>query len=308
MSLLVGFSGQGGQHNKMLSLLIKNEQGKAWLAEASKLSNLDLFDERVVENACADVIEVQVLLMILSLGSFYILEKQLGFSPAFLCGYSLGEVCAFCASVNMGLSESYTLVRKRAVLMQEATAKHETGLIVLKGGINQTLVKDLCEKYNCYLAIVNADDHYIVGGLQTALDQLIISAKRHSILKAEKLAVKLASHTPLLAQASEAFAAYLQNFKAYSMRYPILNALTQERIFSTQAMLAILAKELSETLYWNKVMAIAKEYGVHSFLELGPKAALKNMMLRAEPEIKAYNLEEFSSLDGLMAFVQDKEV
>lgn len=304
MSLLVGFSGQGGQHRGMFKLLTTNKQGKDWLRDASKLANLDLFDELAVEKACADVIEVQGLLMILNLGVFYILERQSSLSPAFLCGYSLGELCAFCASINLDLVESFALVRKRALLMQEALAKQDTGLAVLKGRINQALVKDLCEKYNCYLAIVNAEDHYIVGGMQTALDQLILAAKGYSILKAEKLAVNMASHTPLLAQASEAFAAYLQNFQSYSMRYPILNALTQERIFNTRTMLFILAKELSQTLYWDKVMVIAQEYGVHSFLELGPKAALKNMMYSAEPEIKAYHLEGFSSLDGLLHFVK----
>lgn len=302
MSLLVAFSGQGSQHSKMFNLLSADAFGKIWLQEASDVLHVDLFDEASVEKACCDVIQVQCLLVVLSVGVFYALKKQANITPAFMCGYSLGEVSAFCASTNMSLINICELVSKRALFMQQANTSAGS-LAALKGNINLHQVQKLVEKYACYIAIINGDDHYIIGGRESAVDAALMTARANGVPKVERLAVKLPSHTPLLAKATTKFAAYLQSVNPGEMQYPILNALTQELIFSANAMLPILAKELSETLHWDSVMRIAAEYGASCFLELGPGAALKNMAQSIIPALKAYQMEGFSSLDGLAEIV-----
>lgn len=308
MSLLIAFSGQGSQHRKMFHSLSEDSFGNSWLKQASQIMNVDLFDESAVEKACSDVVQVQCLLVILSVGAFYALNKQVKLEPAFLCGYSLGEISAFAVSADLELTEICSLVKNRALFMQDAANEfannQQTGLVVLKGRINYALVNELNEVYDCHLAIINADDHYIVGGLLTKLEALETEARARGVLKVELLAVKLASHTPLLAKATERFSNYLQKFKTCSMQYPILNALTQELSNNTQAMLTILARELSQALHWDRVMGIAAEYGISFFLELGPRAALKNMILAKNPQLKAYSLEDFSSLGGLVRFLK----
>lgn len=302
MSLLIAFAGQGAQHGDMFAWLNSDSFGQRWLKDASALLNLDLLDESAVRTACTDVVQVQCLIAILSVGTFYALKKQIDLNPAFLCGYSLGETSAFCASANFSLPEIYTLVTQRAQFMQQAIDL-PCGMAVLKGNINFAQLTQLTTAHACYLAIINADDHYIIGGLLADLEALLVDAQNSGVMKAEKLAVRLASHTPLLAQASANFAEYLQQFATVPLQYPILNALTQELIFTSNQILPILARELSETLHWDRVLHIAKEYGGSFFLELGPGAALKNMALASVPQLKAYNMEGFRTLPGLAAFL-----
>lgn len=312
MSLLIGFSGQGSQHSKMFNRLSEDRFGKNWLKQASKLTGIDLFDEAAVEKASTDVILVQCLIVILSVGAFYSLKNQVQLKPAFLCGYSLGEISAFAVSIDLDLTELYPLVQKRALLMQEAANQfansQETGMAVLKGRVDYRLVKELTKKHGCYIAIVNAADHYIVGGLHKALLGLELEAKTRGVRHAELLPVNLASHTPVLTKASEGFYLYLQKFQACSLKYPILNGLTQELISNTSTILTILARELSETLYWGRLMHVAAEYGISTFLELGPRATLKNMILANVPTLRAYNLEGFSSMAGLAEFLKGKSI
>jgi [acyl-carrier-protein] S-malonyltransferase len=303
MSLLIAFAGQGLQHGKMFAWLNTDSFGQRWLKDASNLLNLDLLDESAVSTACTDVVQVQCLITILSVGAFYALKKQTDLNPAFFCGYSLGETSAFCASANLSLAEIYALVATRAQFMQQAITQ-PSGMAVLKGNINFAQVIQLTKAHACYLAIINADDHYIIGGLLANLDALLLAAKNSGVMKAVKLAVKLPSHTPLLAQATVNFSGYLQQFATLPLRYPILNALTQELIFTSKEILPILAREISETLHWKRVLSIAKEYGSSFFLELGPGAALKNMALADVPQLKAYNMEGFRSVHGLAAFLQ----
>ena len=312
MSLLIGFSGQGSHHSEMFKRLSEDRYGKNWLLQASELVGVDLFDKTAVEKASTDVILVQCLIVILSVGAFYSLQKQAQLTPDFLCGYSLGEISAFAVSIDLDLAELHSLVQKRALLMQEAANQfannQETGMAVLKGRVDYSLVKELTEKHGCYIAIVNAADHYIVGGLHKALVALELEAKTRGVRRAELLAVNLASHTPILAKASDGFSLYLQKFQTSAMRYPVLNALTQELVSDTSTMLTILARELSETLYWGRLMHVAAEYGVSTFLELGPRATLKNMILANVPTLRAYNLEGFSSMAGLAGFLKGKSI
>lgn len=302
MSLLVAFSGQGSQHSEMFKLLSADAFGKIWLQEASDILHVNLFDEVSVEKACCDVIQVQCLIVVLSVGVFYALKKQATIRPAFMCGYSLGEVSAFCASTNMCLTNICELVKKRARFMQQANTS-VGGLAALKGNINLQQVQELVENYACYIAIINGDDHYIIGGRESDIDAALMAARANGVAKVERLAVKLPSHTPLLAKATTKFAVYLQHFNPVEMQYPILNALTQELIFNAKDMLPILAKELSETLHWDSVMHIAAEYGSLCFLELGPGASLRNLAKSTMPILKAYQMEGFSSLNGLAEVV-----
>ena len=303
MSLLIAFSGQGFQNEHMFSSLCQDSFGKTWLKEASQIMKLDLFDEHAVRKACDDVIQVQCLIAILSVGAFYAFQQDINFNATLLCGYSLGEVSAFCVSTNLSVENVCNLVKMRAQLMREAavdyTHNQPSGLMVLKGRITANQAKQLAQNHACYIAIINADDHYIVGGLTKNLDALIAEAKAAGVMKAEKLAVNLPSHTPMLTQATQAFADYLKPFQRGVMQYPILNALTQEIITDAQAMVDILAKELSQPLHWDRLMHIAREYGINTVLELGPGSALKNMFAALPASIKAYSLADFASVKGM---------
>lgn len=306
MSGVIAFAGQGSQHGAMFRLLYDNHFGRDWLKKASDLIGIDLFDEARVNATCFDVVDAQLLIAILEVGAFYTLENATPLSIDFLCGYSLGEVSAFCVSAKLPLEAVCELVKNRAVIMQDALALESTELAVLKGRINLQLINALLENYSCFLAIINAPDHVIVGGTSANLDQLLEHAKKQGVLKAERLAVNIASHTPLLAKASDDFAIYLQHhFSNYHMRFSILNALSQELIADTSTMLAILAKELSHTLHWDRVMLITLEYGVRWFLELGPGNALKKMMQVHAPQLRAYNLEAFASISGLIKLMTE---
>ncbi|KTD33691.1 putative malonyl-CoA acyl-carrier-protein transacylase [Legionella nautarum] len=309
MSLLIAFPGQGTQHDKMFAQLSADSFGKGWLKETSAAMNLDLFDELIVSHACADVIQVQCLITSLSVGTFYSLKNKINLEFDFLCGYSLGEVSAFCVSVDLSAKEVCELVKNRAFMMQKAADEYSNnqpnGLILLKGRVNAEQVKQLTENHACYVAIINADDHYIIGGLLTDLSALIEEAKTMGVLKARKLAVDLPSHTPFLSEATKTFAAYLQPFQSSVMKYPILNALTQELIVDAQSMITILAQELSQPLQWGKTMHIAQqEYGISNFLELGPREGLKNMALASLPQIKACSSASFSTLEDLAEVVK----
>lgn len=311
MPLLIAFSGQGTQYGQMFHLLSEDAKGQQWLRQASTLLDSDLFDPLIVEQGCQDVILAQCLIVILEMGVFNLIIGENNLQPDLLCGYSLGEVAAFAASVQLTMSELYSLTHYRAQIMQQITQQscgdEGAGLAVLKGNITAQTVQRLTDKHGCYLAIVNGDDHFIIGGKNQLLDDLLSEARTAGVKKAKGLAVRLPSHTPLLAKASQKFEHYLQSFVDYPMHYPVLNSLNQQQIMTSRDMIKVLAAELSQTLQWGRLMPIAKEYGITTMLELGPRAALKTMFKSTVPKIQAYAMDEFASIGGLLNFMKARE-
>ncbi|CEG55618.1 acyltransferase domain-containing protein [Legionella fallonii] len=308
MSLLIAFSGQGMQYSGMFSKLAADDWGKRWLEEASQYMHLDLLNTEVVQHYCDDVVYAQCFIMLLSAGAFQAINQYTDLSPEFLCGYSLGELTAFGVSARFDLNTLCSLTQKRASFMAAAMShllgKQECGLAVLKGNISLTQARLLTAHFNCHIAIINGEDHYVVGGTVDDLHALLTTAQSKGISKAELLRVRVPSHTPLLSAASEDFLQYLQSVSSTPMAYPVLNALTNEVIYHAQDLIPILANELSHTLHWDRVMHLAPEYGISFFLELGPRSSLKKMFADTNPQIKAYALDDFSSIAGLAQFVQ----
>lgn len=299
MSLLIGFAGQGLQHEKMFRLLKTTDAGVQWLTQASTMLGKDLLDDAAVNVCCQDVMLAQIMIVLLSVGLFRCADLK----PTMLCGYSLGDVSAFCVSAQLELPDIIELIKKRAELMSIAAKEayfEPSGLAALKGNVSFAIAQQLAQSHQCYLAIINAGDHYIVGGADRNLTMLLQEATNQGVKTAEKLAVHLPSHTPLLAGAVKPFLAYLNSqFLQKTLSFPVLNTLTNMLITETDDLLTVLANELANTLHWDRTMSIASEYGITQFLELGPDASLKNMFWQAYPDISGYSSSEFSTLSGI---------
>ncbi len=301
MSLLIGFSGQGQQYQAMFHLLKQDTWGQSWLQACSKLIGFDLSHEANIAKYCDDALYSQLFITSLSVGTFRAIAQRRPLQ-ALLCGYSLGELSAFCASTALPLTSIFDIVEKRVQCMQAALDNYDkdAGMIALKGHINLNDAKKLIQTYNCHIAIINDNDHYIIGGFLADLEKLKTAAKKIGVSLVKSIKVKFPSHTPLLANASIEFHKYLQTYvQSAKMTIPILNAMTAERVEDTVSMLAILAKELSQPLHWDKIMHMASDYQIDTWLELGPQRALTHMFIEANPYIKAYASDDFITMNGV---------
>jgi [acyl-carrier-protein] S-malonyltransferase len=64
-----------------------------------------------------------------------------------------------------------------------------------------------------------------------------------------------------------------------------------------------LARQLAHTVDWARAMAVLVERGADRILELGPGAALSDMMRGAYPALPARALDDFQTLAGARAWL-----
>ena len=91
----------------------------------------------------------------------------------------------------------------------DAAAPKDSGLAAIVGLLRPTLEPILASNA-AFIAIVNDDDNFTVGGSRTALHAVCQAATARGAKRAFVLPVTVPSHTPLLREATEHFRAVLR--------------------------------------------------------------------------------------------------
>ena len=220
--------------------------------------------------------------------------------PILFAGYSVGELAAYGCAGSLGMADLLALARARADAMNEASAGDD-GMLALRG-LARSAVDALCLEHGASIAIVNGDDHFIVGGTSVALDALMREALEKGG-SAQRLRVAVASHTPGLASASARFRSALRQVSWSDPRTPVLSGLDGTPVRDSSTAIDVLARQVSTTIRWVDCMDGARERGMRACLELGPGNALARMVRERHADVEARSVADFRSLDAVVEWV-----
>ena len=121
------------------------------------------------------------------------------------------------------------------------------------------------------------------------------------------LPVAVASHTPLLARASDRFRQALTNAHL-AAEVPadvrLLSGIDGAAVFDVPAGSDKLARQIRQTVDWAACMQSCRAAGVDKVVEFGPGNALARLMREFMPDGDAHSLSEFHSLSGFEHWVQ----
>ena len=220
--------------------------------------------------------------------------------PLVVAGYSVGELAAWGVAGVFDAAEIIGLAAKRASAMDDYTTQ-ESGLAAIRG-LSRRRVETLCRTHQCHIAIVNAPDQILVGGVRRSLEDVVTQANAQGAQHAAMLPVAVASHTPLLQRASERFRHALASAHAAGeipSGVRLLSGVDGGAVFAVTAGLDKLALQIRQTVDWAACMDACRSAGVAKIIELGPGNALVRLMQGVMPESKIHGLSEFRSLSGL---------
>jgi [acyl-carrier-protein] S-malonyltransferase len=196
-------SGQGYQGAGMFDLLADApEAGPVF--QRARLA-LDGGDPReFVRRATNDALHAdkvgQILCCTQAMAAWAVLGAKVP-RPLVVAGYSVGELAAWGVAGLLDYEGVLDLVVQRAAAMDEATTE-AAGLVAIRG-LKRAALDPICKAHGAYVAIVNGEDQLLVGGTRNSLDAVIHDAQAAGAEHTTILPVAIASHTPLLANASD---------------------------------------------------------------------------------------------------------
>ena len=211
-------------------------------------------------------------------------HEELGVEPDVMAGHSLGEITALVAAWAVGAEDGLRLVAARGRLMQEAAEETgDGGMTAVRARSDaREAVAEVAAEAGVAVANDNAPDQLVLSGSLDALDAAEAKLAERGI-RAKRLPVAGAFHSPLMEPAVEPFRAVVQELTFAEPRVPVLSCVTAEAFDDIPG---LLVRALTEPVRWLDVVRTLERRGVTEFVETGPGNVLSNLVKKSlAPEV-----------------------
>lgn len=306
MKIAVLFPGQGSQYLGMGREFIETDADCAAIMEQAEevcgLPLLKLCSEGPMEELVRAT-HLQPAITVTNLICWQALQKAWGGKAVASCfaGHSLGEYSALCAAGVLSVENTLRLVSRRGMLMEREGQKHPGAMRAVLGLNVAEIEGILVQCAGAGVATVanhNTEQQIVISGEVAALDAIgVIAAGRGA--KIIPLAVSVANHSPLVADAVPDFTSFMAGVEFNRPRIPVYFNVSATVEEAPAVMREIMARQIASRVRWFELIQTMITQGVDTFIEVGPKTVLKGMMRKIAPKGYAYQALQFDSPDSL---------
>ncbi len=208
----------------------------------------------------------------------------------YFAGHSLGEITALAAAGAVDEADGLRLVIARGRAMEEAAAAGEPGGMLAVGS-DRDSAELLAGEHGLILANLNSPEQFVLSGPLREIERAKEQARARG-LRAKRLAVSGAFHTPAMHGAVPAFSAALGAVEFREPSAPVISSTTAGP-FSPEIR-SELAASLVSPVRWTEALGRLRALGVTRFLDVGPGKVLAGLVRRTlvDPHIEALSFRE----------------
>ena len=224
--------------------------------------------------------------------------QERGIQPDCAAGFSLGEAAAVAFSGMLTEAEAFSMVCKRAELMNEAAQKNP-GAMAAVMKLSPQQVETLCGPIeNAWPVNYNSPKQTVVAASADTIDQVVEAASAQRG-RPVKLAVSGAFHSPLMHSAADGLREYLASVSLREERLPVYANLTAEPYGEDKK--ETMAAQCENPVRWQKTIENMIANGVDTFIEVGVGKTLAGLIKKINPEVMVYQIENKEGLDAAAA-------
>jgi [acyl-carrier-protein] S-malonyltransferase len=296
------FPGQGSQYPGMGKDLAENFKiARETFAEADEALNFNL-SRLCFEGPEADLkltANTQPAILTSSVAAFRVVQSEMGISPAYLAGHSLGEYSALVAAGSMGFADAVRTVRSRGTFMQEAVPVG-VGAMAAILGVDPEVLSEICAEAAqgevVSPANYNSPGQIVIAGHTGAVGRAIEIAKARGFRKAMLLPVSAPFHCSLMVPAGERLAKVLEGITLSALQVPVVTNVEAEPNGDEGRVKELLVQQVSAPVLWDRSVQKMVGLGVELFMEIGPGKVLSGLVKRIAKDKETRNVEDADSL------------
>jgi len=243
-----------------------------------------------------DTINAQPAILTVSVAALRVLEER-GESPACVAGHSLGEFTALVAANALTFEDALLLVRERGRLMKEAGARRPGGMAAVLG-LDAEQVAAICERVSQetggYVGVANDNcpGQVVISGDETALAAGMEAMQAAGARRVVRLAVSIAAHSPLMAEAAAAFRHALEKVPLQRPRIPFIANATADELTEPESIREALVRQLTSPVRWRGSVREMIRRGVARFVEVGPGDVLTGLLRRIDASVQGLTVAQ----------------
>lgn len=221
--------------------------------------------------------------------------QERGIQPDCVAGFSLGEAAAIAFSGMLTEEEAFSMVCRRAELMNEAAQKNP-GAMAAVMKLSPQQVEELCAPIkNAWPVNYNSPKQTVVAASAAAINQVVAAAAAQRG-RGVKLAVSGAFHSPLMHSAADGLREYLAAVSLKEERLPVYANLTALPYEGDKK--EIMAAQCENPVQWQKTIENMAAAGVDTFIEVGVGKTLAGLIKKINPDAAVYQIENKEGLDA----------
>ncbi len=252
------FPGQGSQVIGMgKSFYESNILAKEMIQNASDRIGVDFKHLLFEENTLLEQTEyTQPAILLVSSIAHKIFENEMMTRAAFALGHSLGEFSALVSVGSLHYLDGIELTHKRGLLMKENCENINAGMMALIGLSDEKveeITKEAREKgKKIWAANYNSDGQLVIAGIKNDLIAMEEIFKKAGAKRAIVLNMSVASHCPLLLEASDALKPYLEKFLKDEFISPIVSNVTSQAYETKDEAVSLLSEQLVKPVLYKQ--------------------------------------------------------
>ena len=268
------FPGQGSQTADMRDQVERHRPDLLELAQ-SEVSD-DLFERAEDGTRWA-----QPAIFCAALAGYEVLKDR--HEPDLMAGHSLGEITALVAAGAIDAEDGLLLVAARGRLMQEAAEETGDGGMLAVRARDRAPVEEVGAAAGVSIANDNAPDQLVLSGATTALDEAERLLRERKV-RAKRLPVAGAFHSPLMEPAVEPFRELAEHVEVRDPRVPVLSCVTAAPFQDVREQLV---QAIVSPVRWTDVMSALRDLGATRYVETGPGRVLTNLVRKSLDDVEA---------------------
>lgn len=198
-----------------------------------------------------------------------------------LIGHSVGEYVAACVAGVFDLETAVRLICRRGELMQALPAGGSMAVLFAGASDIEPHIERFADKVS--IAAVNGPANTTLAGEAKLLERIIDGFEKAGV-KAQRLEVSHAFHSPLMEPMLDEFEAFASQFEFAQPKVPIASNVTGKLESDAVFTPAYWRDHIRSAVQFAPGVADLREQKAEALLEMGPSPTLLGMARRAEPD------------------------
>jgi [acyl-carrier-protein] S-malonyltransferase len=297
------FPGQGSQHPGMAERLIRVSRAAADVFRRAD-DALDMKLSRLCVEGSAEELEATVnqqpASFVTSIAWLAALQERWDaydrkIEPYLFAGHSMGEFTAAVAAGSLSFEQGALLVKERGILMEQAGLENPGGMASILG-LDESTVEEICREASSEgyvgLATANCEGQNVISGAIGALKRAMELAEKARARRVVRLPISIASHSPLMAKASDGMNRILQKLPIHDPQRPMVGNVNAAVLETRPEVYEELRDQLTMRVRWQKSVETMRARGADMFIEVGPGNVLTRVVRRIDYNVNSLSLSD----------------